>query len=83
MGSGAVLPWEIFLIFTPLSPYPGFPSHLDRISTWKVFFIIKNIFIMKNVTNFSKMVETGVYPHVKRRICLQDDEHTESLKIES
>ena len=48
-----------------------------------MFFIIKNIFIMKNVTNFSKTVETGVDPHVKRRICLQDDEHTESLKIES
>ena len=31
---------------------------------------------MKNVTNFSKM-------HLKRRLCLQDDEHTESLKIES
>ena len=31
---------------------------------------------MKNVTNFSKI-------HLKRRLCLQDDEHTESLKIES
>ena len=63
-------------------PYPGLLSHLDRISTWKVFFIIKNIFIMKNVTNFSKTVETSVVPCLKRRLCLQDDEHTESLKIE-
>ena len=31
-----------------------------QISTWKVFFIIKNIFIMKNQTDFRKTVETGV-----------------------
>ena len=33
---------------------------MGQISNWKVFFIIKNIFIMKNLTNFLKMVEAGV-----------------------
>ena len=31
-----------------------------------VFFIVKNIFIMKNVTDFCKMVETGVDPRLQR-----------------
>ena len=33
---------------------------MGQISTWKVFFIINNIFIMKNLTNFNKTVEAGV-----------------------
>ena len=33
---------------------------MGQISTWKVFLIIKNIFIMKNLTNFHKMVEASV-----------------------
>ena len=33
---------------------------MDQISTWKVFFIINNIFIMKNLTNFCKTVEASV-----------------------
>ena len=32
---------------------------MGQISTWKVFLIIKNIFIMKNLTNFRKMVEAS------------------------
>ena len=34
---------------------------------WKVFFIIKNIFIIKNLTDFRKTVEASVDP----RLCLQ------------
>ena len=34
----------------------------DQISTWKVFFITKNIFVMKNLTDFRKTVEAGVDP---------------------
>ena len=34
---------------------------MGQISTWKVFFIINNIFIMKNLTDFRKTVEAGVH----------------------
>ena len=30
------------------------------------FIIIKSMFIMKNLTDFSKTVETGVNPHLQR-----------------
>ena len=45
------------------SPFPGF--WVIQIGYWSDFklesvFIIKNIFIMKNLTNFLKMVEAGV-----------------------
>ena len=33
---------------------------MGQISTWKVFFIINNIFIMKNLTDFNKTVEASV-----------------------
>ena len=38
------------------------PPGTGQMSTWKVFFIIKNIFIMKKLTNFRKAVEAGVDP---------------------
>ena len=44
-------------------PFSGFLSHSDRIgeiSTWKV------LFIMKNVTDFRKTVETCVGPRLSR-----------------
>jgi len=44
-----------------------FVQTIFQISTWKVFFIIiivKNTFIVKNLTNFSKTVETGVDPRL-------------------
>ena len=53
----------------------GFLSHSDRILTdcpnhfpdfnlESLFFLIKNIFIMKNLTNFHKTVETYVDPRL-------------------
>ena len=70
-------PWEIFLIFTPLSPLSRVSeSFRQDFNLGKCFLLLKYIYVMKNVTNFSKL-------HLKRRLCLQDDEHTESLKIES
>ena len=38
------------------------PPGTGQMSTWKVFFIIKNIFIMKKLINFRKAVEAGVDP---------------------
>ena len=65
VGSGGGLPQEIVWInFLLLNvSFPGFLSfrqNIGRISTWKVFFLKIVIFIMKNVTNFRKTVETGV-----------------------
>ena len=40
-------------------------SNIFQISTWKAFLLLKiykNIFIMKNLTDFGKTVETGVDP---------------------
>ena len=34
-------------------------------SNLESIFIIKNIFVMKNVTDFRKMVETGVDPRLR------------------
>ena len=52
------------LVFNSLSPlswvFESLRQHIAQVSTWKVFFIIKNIFIMKNLTDFRKTVETGV-----------------------
>ena len=59
-GFGGRLPWEIF------SPSPlswvseSFRQDIGQISTWKVFYVIKSIFIMKNLTNFLKMLEASV-----------------------
>ena len=56
------------LVFNSLSPlswvFESLRQHIAQVSTWKVFFIIKNIFIMKNLTDFRKTVETGVDPHL-------------------
>ena len=46
-------------------PFPGFLSHSDRIlARFQLgnVFIIRNMFIMKNLTDFCKMMETGVEP---------------------
>ena len=49
---------------TPIRPVSRVSESFTRddgqISTWKVFFIIKNIFNMKNLTDFCKMVEASV-----------------------
>ena len=60
-------PPENCLDFNSLkSPFLGFSrsfrQDIGQISTGKVFFIIKNIFVMKNLTNFPKTVETDVDP---------------------
>ena len=59
-GFGGRLPWEIF----PPSPLSwvseSFRQDIAQISTWKVFYVIKSIFIMKNLTNFLKMLEASV-----------------------
>ena len=62
-------PPENVLDFNSLkSPFPGFSESfrqdIGQISTWKVFFIIENIFIMKNLTDFCKTVETSVDPRL-------------------
>ena len=62
-GVRDTLPQESFWIFTPYSPLPRVPSHSERISTWEVF-LLKDIFVMKNVTDFGKNVETGVDPRL-------------------
>ena len=63
---GHAPPWEIFVIYLPKFPFLGSDRILTRFQLGK-FFIIKNIFIMNNLTDFCKMVETGVDPHL---ICL-------------
>ena len=63
-------PWELFLFKLPKVPFPGFLSHSDSVGYWPVssswmkpcnleslFF---NISIMKNLTDFRKLVETSV-----------------------
>ena len=57
----------------PKVPFPGFLCHSDRIFTdsanhfpdfnlESLKFFTKNIFVMKNLTNFHKTVETGMDP---------------------
>ena len=62
--SGGRFSQEIFWILTPESPLPwdseSFRWDIGQISTWKLFFIIKNIFIMENLTDLRKTVETSV-----------------------
>ena len=66
-GSGGMLPLgKFFVIYLPKFPFLGSDRILTRFQLGK-FFIINNIFIMKNLTDFCKMMETGVEPHL---ICL-------------
>ena len=63
MGS----PGKVFGFLLLKVPFPGgvsesFSHDIGQISTWKVFFIIKNISIVKNLTDFRKTVEAGVDP---------------------
>ena len=44
--------------------FPGFPSHSDRIST----FILKNIFVMKNVTDLHKTVKIDMDPRLSCKL---------------
>ena len=63
-GQGAcALLRETFWILTskgPLSWVPeSFRQDIGKISTWKVFFLLKINLFMKNLTYFCKTVETG------------------------
>ena len=60
----------------PKVPFPGFLCHSDRIFTdsanhfpdfnlESLKFFTKNIFVIKNLTNFHKTVETGMDPCLK------------------
>ena len=54
--------WKVFV--SPLSRISeSFRRDIGQILTWKMFFIIKNIFIMKNLTA-RKTVEAGVDPRL-------------------
>ena len=50
-----------------------FVQTIFQILTWKVLLVIKNMFIMKNLTDFRKTMETGVDPrlvsHAPRPLC--------------
>ena len=73
-----MLPQEIFWILTPQSPFSWVSvSHSDRIRTdcpnhypesefnlESLKFFTKNIFIMKNLTDFRKTVETVMDPRL-------------------
>ena len=41
-----------------------FVQTIFQILTWKVLLIIKNMFTMKNLTDFRKTMETGVDPRL-------------------
>ena len=41
-----------------------FVQTIFQILTWKVLLIIKNMFTMKNLTDFRKTLETGVDPRL-------------------
>ena len=53
---------------SPKSPFlrisESFRWDIGQISTWKVCFFIKICLFIKNLTDFHKMVETGVDPHL-------------------
>ena len=57
-GSGREAPPRNVLVFNSLSPLSwvleSFGQDSAQVSTWEVFFIIKNIFITKNLTDFRK-----------------------------
>ena len=53
----------ILTFFSPLSWVPeSFRRDIGQISTWKVFFLLKEYLFMKNLTDFHKTVEAGVDP---------------------
>ena len=63
-----------FFSLSPLSwVSESFRQDIGQFSTWKVFFIIKNIFFRKNVTDFRKTVKTGVDPRLPYALCLELD----------
>ena len=69
MGSGAAPPRNVLDFYSLKSPFLGF--RVIQAGCWPDFnlesvFIIKNIFNMKNVTDFRKAVETGVDPRQLR-----------------
>ena len=50
-----------FYFLSPLSWFSqSFRQDIGQIATWKVFLLLTIYFFMKNVTDFRKMVETGV-----------------------
>ena len=42
----------------------SFRRDIGQISTWKVFFLLKEYLFMKNLTDFHKTVEAGVDPRL-------------------
>ena len=79
-------PREVFWILTPLSSLsrdslrghlmPGnwkkktFVQTIFQILTWKALLIIKNMFTMKNLTDFRKTMETGVDPRLDSMLAI-------------
>ena len=71
-----MLPQEIFWILTPQSPLSwvsvshsdrirtDYPNHYPEFNLESLKFFTKNIFIMKNLTDFRKTVETGMHPRL-------------------
>ena len=61
-----------FWILTPESPLSwvseSFRQDSGQISLWKVFFVIKNIFVMKNLTDFRKTLEAGEDPRLENML---------------
>ena len=63
MGSGAAPPRNVLDFYSLKSPFPGFrviQAGCRPDFNLESVFIIKNIFNMKNVTDFRETVETGV-----------------------
>ena len=47
-----------------------FVQTIFQILTWKVLLIIKNMFTMKNLTDFRKTMETGVDPRLDSMLAI-------------
>ena len=63
-GPGAGSLSKFFGFLLPKVPFPGFPSHSDRISSWKVFLLFKiyNYSLWKMWPISLKQWKTGVDP---------------------
>ena len=63
-GPGAGSLSKFFGFLPPKVPFPGFPSHSDRISSWKVFLLFKiyNYSLWKMWPISLKQWKTGVDP---------------------
>ena len=52
-----------------MKPCKSADYFISRFQLGKFFIVSKNIFIVKNLTDFRKTVETGVDPRLKRDCC--------------